>query len=168
MGFGDRYSKYEKPAAYAPPSGATRTSIGGLQPKSGRTGRESELSRLSHSCVDVMHAPPAVATPAPFIWKPVSPTTALDKPLSFAQKLPAYAPLLVQRALALGACSQEAEGRAGKASSPDSAILRADVMYAPPAVAVLAPFVWKPVSPTSSAGQAFAFRFRSCQHTPPF
>jgi len=34
----------------------------------------------------------------------------------------AYAPLLVQRALALGACSQEAEVRAGKASVPDSAI----------------------------------------------
>jgi len=34
----------------------------------------------------------------------------------------AYAPLLVQRALALGACSQEAEARARKASFPDSAI----------------------------------------------
>ena len=34
----------------------------------------------------------------------------------------AHAPLLVQRALALGACSQEAEARAGKASFPDSAI----------------------------------------------
>jgi len=32
-----------------PPSGATCTSIGGLQPRSGRTGRESELSRLGHS-----------------------------------------------------------------------------------------------------------------------
>ena len=29
-----------------PPSGVTRTSIGGLQSRSGRTGRESELSRL--------------------------------------------------------------------------------------------------------------------------
>jgi len=34
----------------------------------------------------------------------------------------AYAPLLVQHALSLGACSQEAEGRAGKASFSDSAI----------------------------------------------
>ena len=32
-----------------PPSGATRTSIWGLQPRSGRTGRESEISRLGHS-----------------------------------------------------------------------------------------------------------------------
>ena len=31
-----------------PLSGATRTSIRGLQPRSGRTGRESELSRLGH------------------------------------------------------------------------------------------------------------------------
>ena len=31
------------------PSGATCTSIRGLQPRSGRTGRESELSRLGHS-----------------------------------------------------------------------------------------------------------------------
>jgi len=35
-----------------------------------------------------------------------------------------YAPLLVQRALALGACSQEAEALAGKQSSPDSAGIR--------------------------------------------
>jgi len=34
----------------------------------------------------------------------------------------AYAPVLVQHAISLGACSQEAEGRAGKASFPDSAI----------------------------------------------
>jgi len=38
------------------------------------------------------------------------------------EKPAAYAPLLVQRALVLGVCSQEAEGRAGKASSPDSVI----------------------------------------------
>jgi len=31
-----------------PPSGATRTSIGDLQSRSGRTGRKSELSRLGH------------------------------------------------------------------------------------------------------------------------
>jgi len=46
------------------------------------------------------------------------------------EKPAAYATLLVQRALALGACSQEAEGQAGKASSPDSAIRSADVMHA--------------------------------------
>jgi len=34
----------------------------------------------------------------------------------------AYAPLLVQRALALGACSHESQAWAGKASFPDSAI----------------------------------------------
>jgi len=39
-------------------------------------------------------------------------------------------PLLVQRALVLGACSQEAEGRAGKARSPDLVIRMADVMHA--------------------------------------
>jgi len=39
---------------------------------------------------------------------------ALYKHLTFAQKLTGYAPHLVQRALVMGACSQEAEGRAGK------------------------------------------------------
>ena len=38
------------------------------------------------------------------------------------EKPAAYAPFLVQRALALGACSQEAEGQAGKARSPDPTI----------------------------------------------
>jgi len=36
-------------ASIRPPSAATRTSIGGLQARSGRTGQESELSRLGHS-----------------------------------------------------------------------------------------------------------------------
>jgi len=36
----------------------------------------------------------------------------LHKHLPFAQKLPAYAHLLVQRALVMGACSQEAKERA--------------------------------------------------------
>ena len=39
---------------------------------------------------------------------------ALHKYLPFAQKLPAYAPLLVQHALVLGDCRQEVEGLAGK------------------------------------------------------
>jgi hypothetical protein len=39
----------QKLPAYAPPTGATRTSIGGLQLRSGMTGRESEFSRLGHS-----------------------------------------------------------------------------------------------------------------------
>jgi len=65
----------------------------------------------------------------------------------------------VQRALALGACGQEAEAQAGKASSSDSASIDAvDVVQAPLAVADPAPSVWKPVSPTSSAAQASAIR----------
>ena len=36
----------QKFPAYAPPFGVTRASTGGLQSRSGRTGRESELSRL--------------------------------------------------------------------------------------------------------------------------
>jgi len=71
----------------------------------------------------------------------------------------AYAPVLVQRALALGACSPEAEARAGKASSSNSSSIKGvDVVQAPPAVADPAPSVWKPVSPTSSAAQASAIR----------
>ena len=59
-----------------------------------------------------MHEQTAVVVPVPFVWKPVSPTTELHKHLSFAQKLPAYAHLLVQRALVMGACNQEVKERA--------------------------------------------------------
>jgi len=38
------------------------------------------------------------------------------------KKPAAYSPFLVQRTLALGACSQEAEGQAGKARFPDPTI----------------------------------------------
>ena len=38
------------------------------------------------------------------------------------EKPAAYAFFLVQRALVLGACSQEAKGQAGKAKSPDPTI----------------------------------------------
>jgi len=82
----------------------------------------------------------------------------LEDRYSEYEKPAAYATLLVQRALALGACSQEAEGQAGKASSPDSAIRMADVMQAKPAGPAPAPFVWKPVSQMSSPGQAYAIR----------
>jgi len=41
-----RGNVYIGPRRIRPPSGATRTSIGFLQPRSGSTGRETELSRL--------------------------------------------------------------------------------------------------------------------------
>ena len=69
-----------------------------------------------------MHAPPAVACLLLSYGIQCHQRAALDKNLPFAQKLSVYAPLLVQRALVLGACSQEAEGLAGKARSPDSTI----------------------------------------------
>jgi len=88
----------------------------------------------------------------------LSVSISLFQHLPFAQKLPAYAYLLVQHALVLEACSQEAEGQAGKASSADSAIRNADVIHARPAVAAPAPLVWNPVTPTTSAAQASAIR----------
>ena len=95
-------------------------------------------------------------------WSPVSINPVYQSPSHKIARTKtghaAYAPLLVQRAQALGACSQEVEGRAGKANSPDSAIRRADVVHAQPAVAAPAPSVWKPVSPTSSTAQASVIR----------
>ena len=59
-----------------------------------------------------MNEQTAVAVPVPFVWKPVSQRAELHKHLPFAQKLPVYAHLLVQRALVMGACNQEAKERA--------------------------------------------------------
>jgi len=41
--------RVQEACSIRPPSGATRTSIGGLQSRSGRTGRESDPSRFGHS-----------------------------------------------------------------------------------------------------------------------
>jgi len=75
------------------------------------------------------------------------------------EKPAAYAPLLVQRALVLGACSQEAEGRAGKARSPDSVIRMADVMHAQLVVGDTG---------FHTAVQASAFRSKVASIRPPF
>ena len=53
---------------------------------------------------------------------------------SFAQKLTVYAPHLLQHALVMGACSQEAEGRAGKISHS-----RRSWQYRPPLLVQRAP-----------------------------
>ena len=94
----------------------------------------------------------------------LSVSISLFQHLPFAQKLPAYAYFLVQHALVLEACSQEAEGQAGKASSADSAIRNADVIHARPAVVAPAPLVWNPVTPTTSAAQASAIREKLPAH----
>ena len=75
--------------------------------------------------------------------------------------------LLVQRALVLGACSQEADGRVGKASSLDLAIRRVHVMHVQPAVSAPAPFLWTPVSRMNSAEQAFVIRAEVVSIRPP-
>jgi len=62
--------------------------------------------------------------------------------------------------------SQEAEGQAGKAISPDS-VIRGNCHVTPPVVAVSALFVWKPVSTTSSATQVSAFRAEIASIRPP-
>jgi len=93
-----------------PPSGATRTSIGGLQSRRGRIGQKSELSRLGHLSAEVRYAPPAVFSPCSFHME-ISVTnnqrwTSICLSRRSCQHTP---PLLVQRALVLGVCSQEAE-----------------------------------------------------------
>jgi len=95
------------------------TSNGGLQSRSGRTGQEN-LPLFAQKLP--AYAPPSCATRTSIGGLQARRGRMGRENLPFAQKLPAYAPLLVQRALALGACSQEAEGQAGKASSADSAI----------------------------------------------
>jgi len=99
------------------------------QEAEGRAGKANSPDSVIRR-VDVMHTPPAVASLLLSYGSQCRQRAALDKNLPFAQKLSAYAPLLVQRALVLGACSQEAEGRAGKARSPDSTMRRVDVMDA--------------------------------------
>jgi len=59
-----------------------------------------------------MNEQTAVAVPVPFVWKPVSPTSKLHKHLPFAQKLPVFTHLLVQRALVMRTCNQEVKERA--------------------------------------------------------
>jgi len=81
-----------KVASIRPPSGATRTSIGGLQSRSGRTGRESELSRLGHS-YDRRHVRATCrCVPAPFVWKPVSPTSSAGQASAFRAEVVSIRP----------------------------------------------------------------------------
>jgi len=116
---------------------------------------------------DVMHAQPVVIAPASFVWKPVLPTSSAVQASAFCSNVVSIHPPSGATRTSIGACSQEAEGRAGKASSADSAIRRVGVMHVPPAVAILAPFVWKPVSPTSSTAQASNFRAQVVSIRPP-
>ena len=75
----------------------------------------------------------------------------------------AYAPLLVQHALSLGACSQEAEGRAGKASFSDSAICEQTSCMSKQLFFRMEASVANEQSCTS-----ICLSRRSCQHTPIF
>ena len=96
-----------------PPSGATRTIIGGLQPRSGRMGLESEVPDSAiceqTSCMS--------KRPLTSLFLSYGSRADLHKHLPFAHKLPVYAHLLVQRALVMGNCNQEA--KEPRASSPD-------------------------------------------------
>ena len=130
MGLGDRYSEYKKPAAYAPLLVQRALALGACnQEVEGRAGKAippDSVIREQTSCTRNRPLPPLLFS----YGSQCRQRAALHKHLPFAQKLPAYAPLLLQRALVLGACRQGAEERARKASSPDSAIRRADVMHA--------------------------------------
>jgi len=167
MRLGDRYSEYEKPAAYAPLLVQHTLALGACsQEAEGRAGKASSSDsaiREQTSCTRNQPLPSLLLS----YGRQCHLRAALHKHLPFAQKLPAHAPLLVQRALVFGACSQEVEGRAWKASSLDSAIRRVDVMHAQPAVATPAPFVWKPVSQTNSAVQASAICAEVASIRPP-
>jgi len=73
-----------------PPSGATRTSIENLQPRSGRTGRESNQTRPFVSRRHVRATCSCV--PVPFVWKPVSPTSSAAQASVFRAEVSSIRP----------------------------------------------------------------------------
>ena len=96
MGFGNRAREYEKPNAYAPLSGATRTSIGGLQPRiegQAWTASSADFIYEKTSCISNQPLPSLFLSFGSQCWQ----RGALYKHLSesFAQKLTAYDPHLV-------------------------------------------------------------------------
>jgi len=128
-----------------PTNSAAQASASRAEADEGRAGK-ARSSDLDMRGVNEMHAQPAVATPAPSVWKPVSPTSSA--------------------AQASASRAEVAEGRAGKARSPDLAIRKTNEMHAQPAVAATAPSVGKPVTPTSSAAQASAIRAEAVENEP--
>jgi len=174
-----------------PTSSATQAAASRAEAAEGRAGKASSPD-LDMRGADEMHAQPAVAAPAPSVWKPVSPmsiaaqASASRAEVAEGRAGKARSPDLVMRktnkmhaqptvaapapsvgkpvlptsssAQASASRAEVAEGRVGKASSPDLVMRKTDKMHAPPVVAAPAPSVWKPVLPTSSAAQTSASR----------
>jgi len=123
MGFGDRYSEYEKPAAYAPLLVQRALALGACsQEVEGQAGKASSPDSVIREQTSYMRHWPL---PTLFLsyGSQCHQQPALYKDLSFAQKLPTYAPLLVQRALALGPASKNPKNEP-KSSSADLDMLR--------------------------------------------
>jgi len=117
MGLGNRAREYEKPAAYSFFLVQRALQLGACsQEAEGQAGTASSADFICEktSCISNQPFPSLFLSFGSQCWQ----RTVLYKHLSesFAQKLTVYAPHLVQRALVRGACSQEAEGRAGKFS----------------------------------------------------
>jgi len=158
MGFGDRYSEYEKPAAYAPLLLQRALVLGACsQEAEGRAGKASSSDstiRKQTSCTRHLPLPSLLLS----YGSQCHQRAALHKHLSFAQKLPAYAPPSGATRTSIGGL-QSRSGRKGL----ESELSRLGHSYGrrharATCRCVPAPFVWKPVSPTSSTGQESAFR----------
>jgi len=99
-----------------PPSGATRTSIGDLQSKSGRTCRESELPRLGHSYGRRHARATCRCIPAPFVWKPVSTTSSAGQESAFRAEVVSIRPPSGAMRTSIGGL-QSRSGRTGREST---------------------------------------------------
>jgi len=112
MGFGDRYSEYKNPAAYDHLLVQRALVLGTCsQEAEGHAGKASSPDsaiREQTSCMRNWLLQSLLLS----YGSQCRQRAALHKHLTFAQYLQAYAPLLVQRALALGACSQEEKEQA--------------------------------------------------------
>ena len=112
MGLGNRAREYEKPAAYAPFLVQRARALGACsQEAEGLAGKanfpESVICEQM-SCISNQPLPSLFLLYGRFCHQ----RAELHKHVPFAQKLPAYVHLLVQRALVMGACSQEVKERA--------------------------------------------------------
>jgi len=95
------------PAAYAPPSGATRTNL----EAEGRAGKASIPDSAICEQTSCISKRPLASLFLSY-GSQCRQRAELHKHLPFAHKLSAYAHLLVQRALVMGACNQEVKERA--------------------------------------------------------
>jgi len=112
MGFGNRAREYEKPSTYAPFLVQRALALGACSQEAEGQARKANSADSAicekKSCMSNRPLPSLFLS----YGSQCHQQAELHKHLPFTQKLPAYTHLLVQRALVMGACSQEAKERA--------------------------------------------------------